>query len=410
MYRYARVEYKDSANLDAFSRLRISDPLTQLDWTNQYAPASYADQQIWDVATSGGSVTARNSESAIRLSTGGTADGNHATVQTKQAILYQPGKSRLVFMTFAMGTAVTNGVAEIGYGNADDGIFLQRSGTALNIIRRTSSSGSVVDNIVAQADWNCDPMDGTGESKIDLDFTKTQILVIDLQFLGVGRVRVGFDVDGKIVYAQEFRNANNLSTVYMSSGSLPLRIRVENDGTATGTLTLDSICVSVISEGGYESASFPQFGASNEVTGVATSTTLLPLLSLRPKTAFNTGRWCGHIVPQSYGLAVESRIHEYQLIKNATLSTSASFVDVNSTFSAAQVDVGSTSVTGGIIVDCGYLSAGGNVRGTGLAEIFSRLPIVYTSLNDVQETLTLATRTVTATGNAYGNITWQEQF
>jgi hypothetical protein len=46
-------------------------------------------------------------------------------------------------------------------------------------------------------------MDGTGRSGITLDVTKTQIFIVDLEWLGVGRVRLGFVIDGKIYYCHE---------------------------------------------------------------------------------------------------------------------------------------------------------------------------------------------------------------
>lgn len=403
------MKFSDEGNLDAFGRLRVSDPFTQFDWTNQYSPSTFANQLFWDVSTVNGSITPQANQASVRLSTGGTADDNEATVQTKQHIIYQPGKSRLVLMTFVMGAAVTNGIAEFGYGSAEDGIFLQRSGTAIRFVRRTKTSGTVADNVVEQADWNLDVMDGTGPSGFNLDFTKTQILFIDLEWLGVGRVRCGFVVDGHIVVAHEFLNANNLSIVYMRTGSLPLRASVSNDGTAGGTLTADFICASVNSEGGYETGNYPQFGASNASTARSTDSTLLPLLSIRAVSSFNANAFRGHLVPQGVGLLVASQIHEYRLIKNATLG-GASWTAADSVYSAAQYDVTASSISGGVVLDCGYLAAAAQVRATGQADLFSRNPLVYTSLNNTQETLTLAVRTVTGSGSAYGNITWREAY
>ena len=243
----AQVVIGDGANLDAFSRLRVSDPYTQFDSTAEYG----LDTLKWDTAVVGsGAVSAVANQCALRLTTGGTTDTHAATLQSKPHMIYQPGKSRLVLMTFVMSAAQSNGLVEIGYGNTNNGIFLQRSGSAIQLVRRTNVTGTPVDNVVAQTDWNLDPLNGLGESGYTLNLTRANIFIIDLQFLGVGRVRVGFDLDGKVIYCHEFRNANSLSTVYMSTGSLPLRYRVLNSGTAGGTTTLDAICQSVVSEGG----------------------------------------------------------------------------------------------------------------------------------------------------------------
>lgn len=404
-----RLRFGDSPNLDAFGRLRTSDPFTQFDWKNTFSPSTFANQQFWDVAVVGsGTASPVANQSAVRLSTGGTTDTHAATIHTKQQFIYQPGKSRRILQTFVMSAAVTDATAEIGYGDANDGIFLQRADSTVNLIRRTSTSGSPVETTVAQSSWD-DPMDGTGASGKTLDLTKTQILAIDLEWLGVGRVRVSFIIDGVEYVVHEFKYANSISLVYMKTGSLPVRAQVINTATASGTLTMDVICTSVVSEGGYEVGNYPQFYASTGTSALSTSTTLLPLISIRCATSFNSETFRGHIIPKVFGALVASNIHEYQIIKNAAL-TSASFTAANSTYSAAEYDVSASAISGGIVMDGGYIPAAGNQRNSDDAELFSKLPIVYTSLNNTQETITIAVRTVTGTGSAYGNISWQEEY
>jgi len=413
----------DSANLDAFSRLRVSEPYTQFESTFQYAPSTFANQQQWESALSGtGAIAPVPLQSSVRLTTGGTASGASAIAQTKQHFLYQPGKSRLVLMTFACGAATTNSSFEIGYSSDNNGVLFQRisdASTTLNYITlRTKTSGVVVEDQVPQSDWNLDKMDGTGPSLHNLDFTKTQILVIDLQFLGVGRVRIGFDVDGVIHYAHQFLNANVQTVVYMESGSRPLRCRVWNTGISSGTLTADFICTSVVSEGGFDTSGQFQFAADNNITGIATSTALRPIVSIRPKALFNSTTYHGHIIPLLSSILVTSQIHEWSIIRNCTLTTgggAATWADVNTTYSATEVCVNANNtITDGIIIASGYAAAGGSgsnaFTGSGGALAFSFNPLVLTSLNATQETLTLATRTVTSTGVAYGSITWAERY
>ena len=415
-----RFTLADGPNLDAFSRLRVSNPFTQFDSTFQYAPATFANQLSWDVSTTGGSASVQANQCSVRISTGAVTAANEATIQSKKYSLYQPGKSRLVLFTFACSAAVTNSRFEIGYADAENGILFQRitgaSVTTNYITRRTKTSGSVVDtgaNAVAQANWNLDTLDGNGRSGLTIDFTKTNILVIDLQFLGVGRVRVGFDIDGGIVYAHEFDNANSLTVVYMSTGSLPVRARVVNTGTSSGTLTADIICTSVISEGGFEGSRANQFSAGNGVTAISTTTTLKPLVTIRPIATFNSVTFRGHIVPLLAQISVTAQIHEYQLVRNAAL-TGASFGAADATYSAAQFDVSSSAMSGGVSLDRGYVIAGGsgaNAYSTvGSGNIFSDDPLVQTSLGNVLETLTLGVRAVTSTGTAYGSLTWQERY
>ena len=46
-------------------------------------------------------------------------------------------------------------------------------------------------------------MDGTGKTGLELDFTKAQLFVIDMEWLGVGRVRFGFYAYGRIYYCHQ---------------------------------------------------------------------------------------------------------------------------------------------------------------------------------------------------------------
>ena len=162
-------------------------------------------------------------------------------------------------------------IVDFGYHDDKNGVILRQNGTTnLQLILRTSTGGSVSDaNIVAQSSWNLDKMDGTGVSGKTLDITKALILVIDLQFLGMGRVRVGFDIDGSIFYVHQFLNANNLAVPYMQSATLPVGMLVTASSSG-GTKTSYFKCATVQSEGG----SLEQFGypfSTPETTSTAGS-------------------------------------------------------------------------------------------------------------------------------------------
>jgi len=213
------VTFADNAMVDAFQRLRTSELKTIFD-SSQVRD----DEPMWwfyEVNDVSGSATTTYlpNESSTELTVG---NGDEVIKQSKQYFRYEPGKSQLVLCTFILDTPVSGLTQRVGYFDALNGIFLETSGTDINIVRRTSVTGSAVNNKVAQADWNIDPMDGTGPSGITLDIDVAQILIIDMEWLGVGRVRVGFVIDGKAYYVHEFLNSNNgLTTVYMKTASLP---------------------------------------------------------------------------------------------------------------------------------------------------------------------------------------------
>ena len=275
------ISITDGAHLDAFGRFRVGQPFPIFDNKNLY----HRNSNHWCELTSGGTETLTHlpNESSIAL-TIGTASGEYIQRTTERYFAYVPGKSQFIAMTAILAATKTNLVQRVGYFDNDNGLFMELAGSTLKVVRRTKTSGAVVDNAVNQADWNIDPMDGTGPSGITIDITKAHIFVIDFQWLGVGRVRYGFDIDGILYYCHELRNANNLNIVYMSTPTLPLRYEIRNVGITASSSTMKEICCSISSEGGYTLPGL-EFAASNGITTRAV-TTRLPVLAIRLKTSF----------------------------------------------------------------------------------------------------------------------------
>jgi hypothetical protein len=101
-----------------------------------------------------------------------------------------------VMQTIQIGdTGKANVVRRWGYFDEENGLFWELDGTTLYAVQRSSTTGSVVDTRVAQANWNRDSLDGT--IRYDLDVTKTNLYWMDFQWLGVGIVRFGvYENDG----------------------------------------------------------------------------------------------------------------------------------------------------------------------------------------------------------------------
>lgn len=328
---------------DAFGRARTSSPITLFDSQNRYAKSADFDEAVSGSAT----VTYSNNESSVLLNVT-SASGDKVVRETKRVFAYQPGKSLLVMNTFVMPTIHANLRCRVGYFGVNNGVFFERSGTALRMVRRTYTSGSPVDNVVAQADWNGDKLDGTGSSGLTLDTTKSQIFWQDFEWLGVGSVRTGFVINGKFIICHTFNHANILALVYMTTAILPIRYEIENTGATDGSRTMKQICSTVISEGGYEKKTVLQ--TARTATATTVSTTLVPLVSLR----LDSSRLDSVIIPDGYNvlpLASSSTTFEIQLVKNATL-TGPSWTQTSS--DNVEFDVASTAMTGGTIIDAVY--------------------------------------------------------
>lgn len=378
--------------VDAFGRVRTSNPATIFDSKMSYDTGSI----LWDqVLTAGGTATHRQNESSVRLAV--KANGDAVVRQTRQYLPYRPGKSLLIAATFVMNT-VTNVRYRIGFFDANNGIFLEKSAAGvMSINRRTYVTASAVDNSVAQTSWNLDKFDGSGPSGFTLDFTKTQILMIDLQWLGVGRVRVGFDVDGEFWPAHEFLNANSLSVVYMTTATLPIRYEITATGVIGSDGTLDQICSMACSEGGFDDAlGFPR-AASNGGTALST-TTRRPILSIRPKATYGgiTNRM--FIQLESIVVYAASVGIEWDLVYNTSL-TGAAFTSAG-TNSAIEYDVKASALTGGDVIDSGYVAASASARSAIQSAIAVKLPISLDNAGANPIPLTVAAVRIGGAGTA----------
>jgi len=383
-------------NFDAFGRLRTSTPFTLFDSQNRYAK----DPQFSETLAGSATCTHLANESSVAMSVT-TASGDEVVRQSKRVFPYQPGKSLLIMCTFAMAAGATNLCQRVGYFNTNNGIFLQQKDNALSFIIRTYTGGSASDaREVAQADWNGDKLDGTGASGVTLDASKTQILFIDLEWLGVGTVRCGFIIDGQYIVAHTFNNANSLSSVYMQTAILPVRYEIKATGTVAAAKTLKQICSTVISEGGYEQKSALTWARrTTDATGIGTS--FVPLVSIRLKST-NLG---AVVIPNGFTFMPTSAsdYFEVALIKNATL-TGASY---SSASTNVEYDVTATALTGGEIVRSDFTSSGvlsSNVVNDPSSYNFdSQLGVTLGGTSDVY---TLATRVITGTGDAIGALSF----
>ncbi len=384
-------------NVDAFGRLRTSGPYTLFDSQNRYVKNDLFDE----TTATGGSVTYDANASTVLLNVT-TSSGSSIVRQSYRSFSYQPGKGLLSLNTFVMDTAKANVRTRVGYFNEQNGVFLERDGTTVNIVRRSYTTGATVDVAVPQSAWNGDKLDGTGDSGYTLDLTKAQILWQDFEWLGVGSVRVGFVIDGQYIICHTFENANNLSSVYMTTAILPVRYEIENTGVAASASTLKQICSTVISEGGYEKKVALNVARMTTANG-SISTTFVPLVSLR----LAPGRTGAVVIPDGYSVlptATSATTFEIVLVKNPTL-TGASWVATDS--SNVQQDLSATSFTGGTIVQQQFVLssnlANGIASGGGDYNWDLQFGATMAGTSDIY---TLAVRTLSGTHNAIGSLSF----
>jgi hypothetical protein len=335
-------------NLDAFGRLRVSNPVTLFDSQNRYIDGD----QFSNITATGGNVVYVANESSFNLNVS-TASGSSVIRQSRTVQAYQPGKSLLIMNTFAMATLKANLTQRVGYFTADNGIYFEAVGTTLNLVIRSSVTGGVVEERIPQASWN----GNTLLSGTVLDPTLTQIFWCDVEWLGVGNVRTGFVINGEFIVCHTFQHANQPgnTTVYMTTATLNPRYEITNTGATSGASTMKQICSTVISEGGYNpSTSINYVPTSIAPTRIATGNVYTALASIRLNPAYPDAV----VVPAQIDLLLtDVQYGSFQLVLNAGNVVANTGSWSNAASSVVQYNTSALRIGDGTVVYSGLTSS-----------------------------------------------------
>lgn len=388
---------------DAFGRFRVSNPQTVFDskMITNNQPLIWNDSQTSGAGTSS---TFNANQASVTLAVSAATAGTRVR-QTYQSFNYQPGKSQLFMETGILGTPATGITRRLGLFNANNGLFFESSPTTVRVVTRTFTSGVAVDNAVAQASWNIDPLDGTGPSGITADWSKVQIFGAFFEWLGTGSAWFFVVIGGEMILVHRFDTANTGALVYMSTPNLPLRYEISNSG-AGGAANMLQICSTVISEGGR-----PNVGFSRSVNRGATALTTNNNTSLYPLIAVRLGSsFFGSLVEfLALGIVCTSTsAYNWQLILNPTVTgTALSFTAI--TNSVLEADVGTTNAT---TVSGGTVLAGGTLIQTNEGGLTGLPPSDFrlgASIAGVADIIVLAVQRVTGTSESfYASLNWKE--
>ena len=395
-----QISAADTSSVDGFSRFRVSEPKSIFDskqlWDN--LPWLWDDQEV---SGSGTSSTHSTDTASSVMAVSATTAGNR-TRQTLMRFNYQPGKSQLIFMTVTLnvsggGVGITRGV---GVYDDNDGIFFLDDEGVFKVVLRSSVTGSAVDTKVAQTSWNLDKMDGLGASGSTLDLTKSQIMVIDYEWLGVGRIRMGFVIDGMIIYCHEFLNSNLIAGTYMSTPNLPLRYEIENDGTGVVS-SMDSICSSVMSEGGQETLGITHhLSTGGTHVDANTADTIYALVGYRLKTTHLDSI----VINKGISLISETNDDfEWILFINPTVAGTFTYSDeANTTVQSAKGATANT-ITGGVALQ------GGFEKQTASTSILIDTPLrAGSAIDGTRDEIVLGVRPLSNNADIQGSITIKE--
>jgi hypothetical protein len=399
----SEISFANTPNIDAFGRLRVSNPFTLFDSSHRYS-----DNGLWSTGSAtGGTATFNSSQGLVDLGVT-AASGSEVIRETVKVFSYQPGKSLFVLSTFVMNTAKTGLRQRVGYFGADNGYYLEQNNSTVSFVERSSVTGALVNTPIAQASWNVDPMDGSGPSGITLDLTKSQILFMDLEWLGVGTVRIGFVINGNFYVCHKFHHANILPYTYITTASLPLRYEITNTSATSGVSTLKQICSTVLSEGGYELSGLQQAVGNpiNSPRTLGTAGTFYPVISLRLKTT----RLDGIVIPSALSaMPISTGNFNWRLIAAGT-TTGGSWVSAG-TNSCVEYNISAgTTFTGGRILASGFFNASN--QGTSQIDISKeslfKFQLERNGLTSTPFELTLVIASDSGSDTVVASLDWEE--
>lgn len=409
------VKFADSGSLDAFARQRMSEPFTLFDSKQIFDdggiannaenyPLFYDNQQT---AGGGTTTTYNNNRASTFLGVSATTAGTRVR-QTKQYFNYQPGKSQLVIMTLNTGIGKAGITKRWGLFDGNNGLFFQLSGTTLSVGIRSKVSGAALASTVDQAGWNLDKMNGNGPSGVNIDLSSSQIFFFDFEWLGVGRVRFGFFIEGSPIYCHEFLNANHMTSVYMSSPNLPIRVEIINDGTGAAD-SIEQICSTVISEGGVQPNGVDRWadiGATSAVDIAAgTAGTIYAICGLRLKQAY----LAASVFLERISIIENSGANNpflWRLHLNPTLTSGLTWADVSN----SAVQFGTGAPAGDAITGVGTVLSGGyqaRTDATAAIDVDQALRLGST-IAGVSDIIVLSGTPITNSQLYFGGLQWRE--
>lgn len=340
-------------NVDAFGRLRVSNPTTLFDSQNLYIDGG----QFSNVTATGGTVTYVPAESSFNLAVT-AANGSSVINQAKTTQAYQPGKSMLTMNTFAFATLVSGCRQRVGYFTASNGVYFEANGGDLYLVIRSSATGSLVEERIAQANWNGDSLSnlvGSNPSGINLDPALTQIFWCDIEWLGVGNVRAGFVINGSFIVCHTFQHANQTGNtrVYMTTATLNPRYEITNTSATAGARTMKQICSTVISEGGYNPTPTIDYVSSGiQPTRLSTGNVYTNLASIR----LNPATPDAVVTPSQVDLLLtDVQYGCFQLVLNASNAAGLTYANVGT--GIVQANTSAVQINDGTVVYAGVTSS-----------------------------------------------------
>lgn len=385
---------------DSFGRIKVAPPHLLFDASFQY---TLQDKVFIRSELNNATITHDLNRAAARLETSIDV-GSRARLRSRNYFPYSPAFTNTMIGSFCFHGSIENVTKRLGLYDEKNGFFIQVRGEGFEVGIRSSITGSVVDNIVEQSNWNVDKLDGSGNkitnpSGLYLDPTKQNIIYLEFQWLGSGRVQFAFIINGEKVVAHEFQHANILDSLYSQTATLPIQAEILGNGISS---FMEFTCCSLAANGATSQHGH-LYVASNGVEPITAQTvgTVYPIISIRKQTAYSK------IPVQILDISAFSTTNDdflIQIIHKAVLNTP---VWVNIPGSLCEKDVSSTSLVGGDLVAEFYMK--GNLQASEKLELLSRFwdLTLGDDFDGNSEIMTMAAIPLTTNAGIYGVISFK---
>lgn len=306
-----------------------------------------------------GTVTGANS--LATLSTGGTASGATATLQSRKYYKYRDGFGALIRYTAIFSTGIANNLQYAGCGDIsvtpNDGYFFGYNGVDFGILYLRNG----VFTWTTQANWTNDTLLGTGTSSnpssMRIDPTKGNIYQITVSYLGFGNIDfyVFSPLANEFLLVHTLRYANANTTTSILNPSLSLLWTTRNTAAAGSTITMSAASGGMFTDGPIINLG-SKYGRSNSKTNPGV--TEINIITIQNNATINSinNKANLQLAFVTFAATDTTNANLAHMITlnvrlNPTVAGVPAFTNIDATNSIASFDTAGTTVTNGTLLN-----------------------------------------------------------
>jgi hypothetical protein len=415
------ISVADSQNLDSFSKVRVSEVTIQSYINFKYGGAT-TEQRFDTTFGIGGSLSWGTTDRGLGI---GRSSLSNVTAGIRVPTLahYTAGTTLKTYVTFKINDAslITGASSSIYVGAGSFaplgqldcgfiGLSITNSVYAIKIVKTNLTSSSSEETYL-RSDWD-DKLDGTGESKVNLDFSKLQILFVKQQSGRNGQITVGFVVDGEEVVALKVKFVNvdfilgNIANISSTFGPCA-GIASTGTGGAIGTVLTFYEGVAITEDSGKYIPAYYQFSHTT-VTSSIPSGSFKRIVTYRLNTTI--GSFFTKIILSELEIMSTGSDGFYWELRYLEDGSTSSFTTIDSN-SNLQYNITNTTTSGSAtVITGGFVNAGEKSNITLPESIYNCYPIqsYYNFAVNSHRTISLWIKPFSTSTSSVATITYKE--